>query len=73
MIIRNSHCVIFSQSSNTHYWEQDRFPAWTRFVAIRHFSDQRIGGGVEPHYHDCMKIPFSGVTSSAYRLGDRPC
>lgn len=53
MIIRNSHYVIFSQSSNTHYWEQDRFPDWTRFVAIRHFPEQRIGSGVEPHYHDC--------------------
>ena len=43
MIIRNSHYMILSQSSNTHYWEQDRFPAWSRFVAIRHFPEQRIG------------------------------
>lgn len=53
MIIRNSHYVIFSQNSNTHYWEQDVYPDWTQFVIIRHFPDQRIGAGVEPHYHDC--------------------
>jgi len=53
VIIRNSHYVIFSQNSNSHYWEQDRFPEWTRFVSIRHFPEQRIGSGVEPHYHDC--------------------
>lgn len=53
MIIRNSHYLLMSQSSNTHYWEQDRFPDWSRFVTIRHFPDQRIGTGVEPHYHDC--------------------
>lgn len=53
MIIRNNHYVIFSQSSNTHYWEQDLYPDWTAFAIIRHFPDQRIGAGVEPHYHDC--------------------
>lgn len=53
MIIRNSHYVIFSQSSNTHYWEQDVYPDWCAFAVIRHFPDQRIGAGVEPHYHDC--------------------
>lgn len=56
MIIRNSHYVIFSQNSNTHYWEQDVYPDWTQFVILRHFPDQRIGAGVEPHYHDCDEI-----------------
>ena len=53
MIIRNSQYVILSQSSNTHYWEQDVYPEWTPFAIIRHFPEQRIGSGVEPHYHDC--------------------
>jgi mannose-6-phosphate isomerase-like protein (cupin superfamily) len=53
MVIRDSHYVIFSQNSNTHYWEQDVYPDWTAFAIIRHFPDQRIGAGVEPHYHDC--------------------
>ena len=56
MIIRHSHYVIFSQNSNNHYWEQDVYPDWTPFAIIRHFPDQRIGAGVEPHYHDCDEI-----------------
>lgn len=53
MISRSQHYVIFSQNSNMHYWEQDVYPDWTPFAIIRHFPDQRIGAGVEPHYHDC--------------------
>lgn len=68
MIIRNSHSVIFSQSSNTHYWEQDVNPGWTRFSAIRHFPDQRIGTGVEPHYHDCDEIWLFSAGSGAVWL-----
>lgn len=56
MIIRNSHYVIYSQCSNTHYWEQDVYPEWTPFSIMRHFPEQRIGSGVEPHYHDCDEI-----------------
>lgn len=56
MIIRNSHYFILSQNSNSHYWEQAIYPDWTPFRIIRHFPDQRIGSGVEPHYHDCDEI-----------------
>ena len=56
MIIRDSHYMICSQNSNQHYWEQDVYPDWTRFTILRHFPDQRIGAGVEPHYHDCDEI-----------------
>ncbi|MFN8444805.1 MAG: cupin domain-containing protein [Caldilineaceae bacterium] len=56
MIIRNDHYMIVSQNSNQHYWEQDVYPSWTQFTILRHFPDQRIGAGVEPHYHDCDEI-----------------
>ena len=71
MIIRNSHYMILSQSSNTHYWEQDRFPAWSRFVAIRHFPEQRIGSGVEPHYHDCDESWLFSAGTGAVWLDDQ--
>ena len=67
MIHRGSHYLLFSQSSNTHYWEQDVNPDWTQFSAIRHFPDQRIGTGVEPHYHDCDEIwLFSAGTGEVW-------
>ncbi len=52
MIIANQHYVIRSENSNNIYWEQGIYPDWTALSAFRHFPDQRIGTGVEPHYHD---------------------
>jgi len=72
VIIRQSHYVIFSQNSNTHYWEQDVYPDWTPFRIIRHFPDQRIGAGVEPHYHDCDEIwLFSAGTGEVWLDDER--
>ena len=53
MIVRGDRYAFFAQSANTHYWEQDVYPDWTAFSIIRHFPEQPIGHGVEPHYHDC--------------------
>jgi mannose-6-phosphate isomerase-like protein (cupin superfamily) len=44
--------MISSGNSNNIYWEQDIYPDWTALSAFRHFPDQRVGTGVEPHYHD---------------------
>ena len=52
MIIENQHYMIRSRNSNNIYWEQGIYPDWTALSAFRHFPDQRIGTGVEPHYHD---------------------
>lgn len=72
MIIRHSYYVIFAQSSNTHYWEQDIYPDWTAFAIIRHFPDQRIGSGVEPHYHDCDETwLFSAGTGEVWLDDER--
>jgi mannose-6-phosphate isomerase-like protein (cupin superfamily) len=72
VIIRHSHYVIFSQNSNSHYWEQDVYPDWTPFAVIRHFPDQRIGTGVEPHYHDCDETwLFSAGHGAVWLDGER--
>ena len=52
MIIENQHYMIRSGNSNNVYWEQGIYPDWTALSAFRHFPDQQIGTGVEPHYHD---------------------
>ena len=52
MIIENQNYTIRSGNSNNIYWEQGIYPDWTALSAFRHFPDQRIGTGVEPHYHD---------------------
>ena len=52
MIIENQHYMIRSGNSNDIYWEQGIYPDWTALSAFRHFPDQQIGTGVEPHYHD---------------------
>lgn len=70
MIIRSSHYLIFSQNSNTHYWEQNVNPDWTQFSTIHHFPEQRIGTGVEPHYHDCDEIWLFSAGTGAVWLDD---
>ena len=52
MIIEKQHYMIRSENSNNIYWEQGIYPDWTALNAFRHFPDQQIGTGVEPHYHD---------------------
>ena len=52
MIIENQRYMIRSGNSNNIYWEQGVYPDWTALSAFRHFPDQQIGTGVEPHYHD---------------------
>lgn len=52
MIIENQHYMIRSRNSNNIYWEQGLYPDWTALNAFHHYPDQRIGTGVEPHYHD---------------------
>ena len=52
MVIENQHYMIRSGNSNNIYWEQGIYPDWTALSAFRHFPDQQIGTGVEPHYHD---------------------
>ena len=56
MIIENQHYMIRSGNSNNIYWEQGIYPDWTALSAFRHFPNQRIGTGVEPHYHDNDEI-----------------
>ena len=52
MIIENQRYMIRSGNANNIYWEQGIYPDWTALSAFRHFPDQQIGTGVEPHYHD---------------------
>ena len=52
MIIENQRYMIRSGNANNIYWEQGIYPDWTALSAFRHFPNQQIGTGVEPHYHD---------------------
>lgn len=52
MIIAKDRYQIRSQNSNLNYWEQDVYPSWTELRTFRHYPDQKIATGVEPHYHD---------------------
>ncbi len=52
MIIQTSSYVIRSDNSNSHYWEQGRYPSWAKISLIRYIAGQKKGAGVEPHYHD---------------------
>lgn len=52
MILNGANYHIRSNNSNVHYWEQDVYPRWTPLRVYRPISNQKQGGGVEPHYHD---------------------
>lgn len=56
MIVSSSHYVIRSLNSNDVYWEQDVYPTWTALSCLRPFPNQKVGAGVEPHYHDNDEI-----------------
>lgn len=72
MILRGARYAILARSANDHYWEQDRFPAWTALNTLRWFPGQRAGGGVEPHYHDCDELWLFTAGQGEVRLDGVP-
>ena len=71
MIIENQHYMIRSGNSNNIYWEQGIYPDWTALSAFRHFPDQQIGTGVEPHYHDNDELWLFTAGRGEVWLNDR--
>jgi mannose-6-phosphate isomerase-like protein (cupin superfamily) len=56
MIVSSTHHMIRSLNSNDVYWEQGVYPAWSALNCLRPFPNQKVGAGVEPHYHDNDEI-----------------
>ena len=58
MIIETDNYMVRSANSNSNdiYWEQDIYPEWSAIRTFIHHPAQRIGGGVEPHYHDADEV-----------------
>ena len=58
MNIRTDRFVIFDSALNSgrNYWNQDLYPQWAELRMLQYFPGQRMGAGVEPHYHDSDEI-----------------
>jgi mannose-6-phosphate isomerase-like protein (cupin superfamily) len=54
MIIHNDNLFVLDGglSNRSDYWSQDLHPEWAALKIFRYLPGQRIGAGVEPHYHD---------------------
>lgn len=52
----NTYVVLSREENNPAYWDDEVYPDWATLKLFRYFPDQRIGCGVEPHYHDCDEI-----------------
>jgi len=54
MNIRTDRYVILDSALNSprNYWNQDLYPSWAALTTLQYLPGQRIGAGVEPHYHD---------------------
>lgn len=59
MIIRDRDFMVLSNESNDVsaalegllHWDENLYPDWAAIISF-HLFPQKIGGGVEPHYHD---------------------
>ena len=58
MILTDNNYVIISKNSNGvgNYWSDKFYPKWSSIITLWLSPDQKIGTGVEPHYHDHDEI-----------------
>jgi mannose-6-phosphate isomerase-like protein (cupin superfamily) len=52
VIIESTDYTVVSKNANCDYFGRSGYPDWTDLNTFCDFPDQRIGSGVEPHYHD---------------------
>jgi mannose-6-phosphate isomerase-like protein (cupin superfamily) len=51
-----TYAILSHEENNPAYWADDVYPTWATMKLFRYIPGQRIGNGVEPHYHDCDEI-----------------
>lgn len=57
MITKDINYFIISKNSNEYTsWNNDVYPEWSSIVNLRPVPNQKVGAGVEPHYHDNDEI-----------------
>ena len=56
MIVKADGFWLISRNSNDDYWGKTKSPDWTIVGSIKHYPTERMGGGVEPHYHDADEV-----------------
>ena len=56
MIVKSDGFWLISRNSNDDYWGKTKSPDWTIVGSIKHYPAERMGGGVEPHYHDADEV-----------------
>jgi mannose-6-phosphate isomerase-like protein (cupin superfamily) len=52
----DTYTILSHEENNPEYWTDDVYPDWAVMKLFRFIPGQRIGCGVEPHYHDCDEI-----------------
>jgi mannose-6-phosphate isomerase-like protein (cupin superfamily) len=55
-IAADRYAIMSHDENNPDYWTDDVYPSWAAMKLFRYMPGQRIGAGVEPHYHDCDEI-----------------
>ena len=56
MIVKSDGFWLISRNSNDDYWGRTKSPDWTVVGSIKHHPTERMGVGVEPHYHDADEV-----------------
>jgi mannose-6-phosphate isomerase-like protein (cupin superfamily) len=46
------YAILSHEENNPAYSDDEGYPEWTILKLFRYYPDQKIGAGVEPHYHD---------------------
>jgi mannose-6-phosphate isomerase-like protein (cupin superfamily) len=52
----DTYAIMSHEENNPAYWDDSVYPSWAVMKLFRYIPGQRIGCGVEPHYHDCDEI-----------------
>ncbi len=56
LIVKSDGFWLISRNSNDDYWGKTKSPDWTVVGSIKHYPAERMGTGVEPHYHDADEV-----------------
>ncbi len=56
MIVKSDGFWLISRNSNDDYWGKTKSPDWTAVGSIKHYPNEGMGMGVEPHYHDADEV-----------------
>ena len=60
MIVKSDGFWLISRNSNDDYWGKTKSPDWTAVGSIKHYPNEGMGMGVEPHYHDADEVWIFG-------------